>query len=148
MGMVVLSFLVVVDQLDVKRICALKPENNTPVGPHRDGPKPLQVALKGVKTITGKVHRPRRVGLIEADKDIVHDLQQVGPYSAPIAELVEALQAPVFEAPDQRSQCKAYIVSCQARSPPVVKPPVFERAAAAHKEGRPEGPPHCARMVF
>jgi hypothetical protein len=93
-------FLVVVDQFDIERVSALKPEYNTPVGPHPDGPKTLQVAFKRVQMITGKIHSLRCARPIKAAKNIRNHLQQVRPYPAPVAALIKPFQAAVFEAPD------------------------------------------------
>ena len=104
MGMVVFPpSLVVVDQFNIKRVCVLKPENNTPVGPHRHRPKALQIAFKRVQTITGKIHSLRCGRFIEAGKNILNHLQQVGPYSTPVTAFIEPFQAPVFEAPNHQS---------------------------------------------
>jgi len=58
-GMVV-AVLVVVNQFNVKRIRAIKTENNAPVRPHRNRPKTLQVAFQRVKPIPGNVEGLRR----------------------------------------------------------------------------------------
>lgn len=90
----------VVDQFNIERIRLLKAENNTPVGAYGNRPNTLQVAFKGVQTITGKVNRLRRIGFIQAGKNILNRIQKVGPYPAPVAPFVKPFQASMLEAPN------------------------------------------------
>jgi len=53
-----------------------------------------------MQTITRKVKRLRRVGLIEAGKNVLNRVQYIGPYPAPVVAFVEPFQDPVFEAPN------------------------------------------------
>lgn len=54
-GVVPLFRLVIVDQFNVKRIPALKAENNAPVRPNGNRPKPLKIAFERMKAVTGQV---------------------------------------------------------------------------------------------
>jgi hypothetical protein len=40
-----------------------------------------------------------RVGLIEAGKNVLNRVQQIGSYPTPVAAIIEPFQAPAFEAP-------------------------------------------------
>jgi hypothetical protein len=55
MGMVLLLFLVVVGQFNVKGVRSFKTKNNASVGPHRHGPEAFQIAFERMKMITGEV---------------------------------------------------------------------------------------------
>jgi len=62
---------VVINQFNVKRITALKPEDDAPVGPNRHRPQAFQVTFEWMQAITRKVKRLRRVGLIEASENVL-----------------------------------------------------------------------------
>jgi hypothetical protein len=51
-----------------------------------------------VKTITGKVERLRRIGLIEPGKNVLNHVQEVGSYAAPVAPFIKPFQASMLEA--------------------------------------------------
>lgn len=91
----------VVCQFNVKHFSVLKAKNNAPVGAHRNGPKSSQVAFEQVQTITRKIKRLRRVGLIEAAKDVLDRVHEVGPDSAPIVAFVEPFQTSMLKASDK-----------------------------------------------
>src|ERR1019366_3832227 len=91
--------LMVVDQFNVKGVGALKTENNAPVGAYRHSPQPFQLAFQRVQTITGKIKRLRRNGLIENRQNFLHRVRQIRPDPAPVAAFIEALQASMLEAP-------------------------------------------------
>ncbi len=96
------QFLVVVDQFSVKRIGSLEAENDAPVGSYCHRPEPFQVPFKSVQPVTGKVKCLRRVRLIEAGKNILNRVQQVGSYLAAVTTFVEPFQTPMLEAPNQQ----------------------------------------------
>ena len=93
--------LVVVGQFNVESVSPLKTENDTPIGPHRYGPQPLQVAFERVKAIPGNVESLRRGGGIENRQYALNRIQQVGTYPAPVTAFVKPFKAPVLEAPNQ-----------------------------------------------
>jgi hypothetical protein len=93
--------LVVVDQFNVKGVVPFKAEDDSPVGPHRHGPKPLHVALERVQAIPGDIESLRRYGAVENREDPIDHLQQVGPYPAAVVALIKPLQAAMLEAPNQ-----------------------------------------------
>jgi len=102
MGMVFSSFLVVVDQFNVKSILAFKAENDAPIGPCRHRPQPLQVAFKRVQAIARDIQTLRRRSGIEHCKDSFNRLHQIRAYPAAIATIIEPLQAPMLETPDRQ----------------------------------------------
>jgi hypothetical protein len=53
-----------------------------------------------MQAITGKVHGLRRVGIIEAGKNILNRLQQVRPYPAAVVAFIKSLQ-PMFKTPNR-----------------------------------------------
>src|ERR1022692_4534859 len=105
-GMISLPSVGGVDQFNVKGVILFKAEYNAPVGPHRDGPKPLQVAFQWVQTITGKINSLRRVGVIEAGKNILNHFQKIGANSAAVLAFIKLLQTAMFEAPNREYNVK------------------------------------------
>jgi len=91
---------VIIDQFDVKSIISFKAEDNSPIGPYRDSPESSQAAFQRVQTIPGEIQGLRAGGGIEDGKDSFHGFHEVGPYPASVAALIEALQAPMLEAPN------------------------------------------------
>src|SRR5437879_23387 len=100
MGMVFL--LVVVDQFHIPGVVPFKAERDAPVSPHGDRPEPFQVAFERVQSIPGNFQSLRRGGSVENGEDSLNCLQQVSPYPAPVAALIEPFQAPMLEASDQQ----------------------------------------------
>jgi hypothetical protein len=100
--MVVAPFiaLVVVDQFNVKRIRAIKTEDNPSVRPHRNRPKPLHISFQRVKPVSRKAKLLRRYGVVEHGQDFLNCIDQIRPYPATVVALVEALQATVLKAPN------------------------------------------------
>src|SRR5438309_12003645 len=93
------SSLVIVDQFNVQGVRSFKTENDAPVGPHRYGSQPLQVAFEWMQAIAGNFQSSRRGGGIENREDSFNGFQQVRPYPAPVVAFIKPLQAPVSEAP-------------------------------------------------
>src|ERR1035437_6274089 len=102
---------VVIDQFNVKCGGFFKTKHDAPVGPHCHRPKPLQVAFERVQTITGKIKRLWRSGLIQDGQNLLNRVHQIRPYPAPVAALIEPFQAPVLEAPNHQNTPKT--VCCQ-----------------------------------
>ena len=105
--------LMVIDQFNVKRIGPFKTENDAPVSPHRHRPPPLQLAFERVQTITGNIQALRRLGGIEHRKNSQHRVQQIGPYSAPVAALIEPLSSRCLNVRIISLHRKVSIVTCQ-----------------------------------
>lgn len=61
---------------------------------------PFRPAFQRVQTITGKIKRLRRNGLIENRQDFLNRVRQIRAYAAPVAVLIEPSQAPVLETPN------------------------------------------------
>jgi hypothetical protein len=97
MGTVFYSFLVVVDQFNVKSVLPFKAENDAPIGPHCHRPQPLQVAFQRMQAIAREIQSLRRRGGIENRKDSFNRLQKVGAYPASVVAFIEAFQAPMLE---------------------------------------------------
>lgn len=93
----------VVDQFNVKSSGLFKTKHDPPIGPHCNRPKPLQIALQRVKTVTGKIKRLRRSGPIEDGQNLLHRVHQIRPNPAPVPTLIKPFQASVFEAPNHQS---------------------------------------------
>jgi hypothetical protein len=93
---------VIVDQCNVKRTHANKPENDTPVRPHGHGPKPSEVAFERVKAIAGKVKMLRGRGCIEKGQYLLYCVHQVSSTPAVIVALIESFQAAMLEASNHR----------------------------------------------
>jgi hypothetical protein len=102
MGIEFSSSSMVVDQLNVKGIVPLKAKNNSPIGPHRHGPESFQGTFQGMKTIPGQVQTLGACGGVEDRKDSFHGFQEVGPYPASVATLIETFQASMLEAPNHQ----------------------------------------------
>ena len=94
----------IIDQLDIEGVFACEAENNPPICPHGHRPEAVQVALQRVEAVPREIERLRRSGRIENRKNSFDSVQQIGAYAASVATLVQALQASVLEAPnDKRS---------------------------------------------
>jgi hypothetical protein len=63
-------------------------ENDTPIGPHRDGPGLLQIAFEGVEAIPGDVQDLRRSRGSENREDSFDCVQQVGTNPAAVVALI------------------------------------------------------------
>jgi hypothetical protein len=63
--------LVVINQLNVKSVCSVKAENDTPVGSHRHGPETPQIAFERMQPVAWKVEGLRRSGSIQTAKNTV-----------------------------------------------------------------------------
>ena len=93
----------VVRQFNVKRILSFKSEYDAPIGPHRHGPKSLQVAFQRVQAIARQIERLRRCGRIQNRKDSLHRFQKVGAYPASVASFIETLETSMLEASNHKS---------------------------------------------
>jgi hypothetical protein len=100
---VLLSQLVVVDQLDVVSGTIVKTENNSPIGSHGDGPKPLAMALQGVEMKTGQSHIFDRIGFVELDQNRPNFAGQIGSDSAAIVLFKKPFQALMLKSDDHGS---------------------------------------------
>lgn len=98
--MVFSRLLVVVNQFDVDGIRSIKTENNAPICPDRDRPKPLQVAFKRMQTITWEIKRLRMSRPIETGKNILNSTYLIRPYPPLIAILIQPFQTPMLKTPD------------------------------------------------
>src|SRR6185369_4167526 len=100
------SSLVVVNQLNVKDTSAFKAKRNAPIGTRRHGPHTFQIAFERVEPIPWKIQGLRRRRRIENREDAFDRVHHIGPYAAPVASLIEPLQAAVFESsPTIKSSC-------------------------------------------
>jgi hypothetical protein len=98
--MVFSSFLVVVDQLNVKSVLAFKAEDDAPVGPDCRRPQPFHVAFKRMQAIAGNVQSLRRRGGIEHRKDSFNGFDQIRAYSTPVSTFIQTFQTAVLKTPN------------------------------------------------
>jgi hypothetical protein len=103
MGMVFFSLLMVVDQFNVKGVCPFKAEDDAPVRPYGDGPKPFQVAFERMQPIPGDVESLWCGGRIENRKNTLNRIQEVATYPAAIPTLIKSFKATVLEAPNHKN---------------------------------------------
>jgi hypothetical protein len=95
----VFPLLVVIDQFNFKGV-VVKPKHNPPIGPYCYGPEALQLALKRMQPIAGKVKGLRRFGSIKNSQNFLNGVHQIAPYSSGVPVFVESFQTPVLKAPD------------------------------------------------
>jgi hypothetical protein len=97
-----LSFrrLVIIKQSNVERISALETKNDAPVGPNCHRPETNQITFERMEAIARKIKCLGSVCLVETGKNILHRVQYIRPYAAPVASLVKPFQAAVFETPN------------------------------------------------
>jgi hypothetical protein len=88
----------VIDQFNVKSVCAFKTKDNALIGAHRDRPKALQVASERVQPVAGQIHRLRGLGCIKAGENILNPVQQIRSYLAHVAAFIQAFQTSVLKA--------------------------------------------------
>jgi hypothetical protein len=62
---------VVIDQIDVESVAALKAKNYTPIGPDRHAPKTFQITLEGMEPETRKIHVLRNAGSVQDSQNVL-----------------------------------------------------------------------------
>jgi hypothetical protein len=88
------------DQVDVVRVAAFEPEDDSPVARHTDGPKALHVSREGVESKTWEVHLLRHVGFIETGQDARDLIHSGRGQASAVVLIVESLEPSVPEAAD------------------------------------------------
>jgi hypothetical protein len=90
----------IINQLNIKGVTILEPENDPPVCTNGDCPESFAVAFELMQAIAGKVEGLRRFRSIERGKNIFNSVGEVCPDLAAVALLEKPFQPPVLEAPD------------------------------------------------
>jgi glutamine synthetase type III len=72
-------------------------KNDAPVGADSDGPKVLSITLELMEAIAGKIESLRGRCGVEQGKNVLDLGEKVLPDLVPLAALIEAFQASVFE---------------------------------------------------
>ena len=85
----------IINQLDVCCVAAFESEYDSPVGPDRNSPESLAVALEGMQMMAGKIKSLRDVGSIEDGQNSLYRRHQVRSYAARIAAFIKAFQPAV-----------------------------------------------------
>ena len=75
---IVSSFLVVIDQINIVDIAFLESEDDAPVCPHGHTPKALEITFQGMEMKTGQVHVFRLCGKVQDGQDILDFLEVIG----------------------------------------------------------------------
>ncbi len=101
MGIVWFLFcLVIVDQFNVKRIRTLKAENNAPVRPNRNRPKPFEIALERIKAVAGQVKFLWGCRVIENGKNFLNCIHEIRAYPATVVAFIKPFEAAMLETPN------------------------------------------------
>jgi hypothetical protein len=90
----------VINQLNVIDLSAIKAEDNSPVRSNCYGPKAFPVALQRVEVKTGQPHVVNGVGFVELEEDRSNLGDQVRSNAGRIVLFKEPLQAPMAKADD------------------------------------------------
>jgi hypothetical protein len=96
--MVFLSFLVVVQIVNIDGIAFLEAENDSPVRPNRHRPEARVIAFQRVEPKAGQSHILRRSGHIQPRENVPHSFAVISANSALVAPLEKLLQRPAPEA--------------------------------------------------
>ena len=88
----------VVDQVDIVYIASVEAEDDPPVAGNRNAPERLQIALQGMKPVSGQVEVRWSTGVVEVRESNRETVGLIGADSATVISLIQALQGPVTEA--------------------------------------------------
>jgi len=88
---------VVVDQVDIVDIAFVEAEDDPPVAGNRNAPEWLQIALQGMKPVSGQVEVRWPTGVVEVRESNRETVGLIGADSATVSSLVQALETPVTE---------------------------------------------------
>jgi hypothetical protein len=92
-------YLVIVGQFNVKRIGALEAEDDSPIRPHANRPKPSKLAFERMQAIAGEIKLMRGRRVIEDSQNFLNCIREIRPYSATVVALVKSFEAAMLEAP-------------------------------------------------
>jgi hypothetical protein len=76
---------VIVDEIDVAHVAVLESEDDTPVGPHRDGPEAPQITGQRMKPEARQRHVLNRRGRVEQAENVLDPLDELGIDALPLA---------------------------------------------------------------
>jgi hypothetical protein len=100
MGMAVAPFLVIVDQVDVVCVAALKAEGDAPVGGNPDAPKPLPITLQRVESVAWGMKVLGLPGIIKVSQGDRDTLRLIGSHPARVPLLIKPLETAMAKRPD------------------------------------------------
>jgi len=90
----------IINQLNIKGVSILEPENDPPVRANGDGPEPSTLTLEPVQAIAREVECLRRFRGIERGKDIFDSVDEVCADLTGVGTLEKPFQPPVLKAQD------------------------------------------------
>jgi hypothetical protein len=89
---------VVIQNIDIVGVAAVKPDDDTPIGLHSDAPITFPVSLERVEPKGRRSHVLDRLRLIQMGENRSHLVEKIGPDAPDVTMLVEAFQPAVTEA--------------------------------------------------
>ncbi len=94
--------LVIVNQINVQRISALKAEDHAPIGPDSHSPETFEAAFEAVQPKAGQIHVFRLAGTVQNGEYIFDFLYVIGLYAFRFTLLKQPLQPLVPETLNQQ----------------------------------------------
>ena len=85
----------VIDQINIGHVVGIEAENDSPVGAHRDTPKPFQITSEQVQAEAGQIHIVRSCRPLQSSEDDTNFLDMFSVYPASIVILVKVFQTSV-----------------------------------------------------
>jgi hypothetical protein len=97
---------VVIDQINIRSVALLEPENDPPVGADGDAPIACEVAFQRVQPPAWQVEMARLCRLIEAGQHARHLVGVLRVYLAAVVVFIQASKAPMAKPPDHAAMVK------------------------------------------
>jgi hypothetical protein len=91
---------VIINQLNVKEVSILKPENDPPVGANGNGPESFAVTFQLMQAVAGKIESVGRFRGVERGQNIFDSLDEVCPDLTGVVTLEKPFKPPVLKALD------------------------------------------------
>ena len=92
---IAVSFLVVVNQVNIVDIAIVKAEYDPPVTGNRDTPNSLQSTFQRVKTVTGQIEIRGSAGIVKIRRRKCNVFRLIRAHSARVTTLVQPLEASI-----------------------------------------------------
>ena len=112
MGMGICLLSVIVNQLNIKGVSILKPEDDAPIRAHRNRPVSFPITLELVQPIARQIKSLGRGRNIEDRQDLLYRINQIRTDSAPVSLLIKPFQSSTVKAPGSSGYCTLTIVAC------------------------------------